>query len=74
MESLTNINFGIWALIKILTLCSLGVYIIFAFVITRQVKIMTSTLTLGFEFVVRLLALTHLAFAIFVFITALTVL
>ena len=70
MESVLNINFDI----KILALLVLGIYIIFAFIITRQVKIMTSTLTLGFEFIARFLAFIHLAFAIFVFITALVVL
>lgn len=74
MENVIGVNFGIWAVIKILALVALGVYIIFAFVITRQVKIMTSTLTLGFEFFARFLAFIHLIFAIFIFITALTVL
>ncbi len=74
MENITGLNFGIWAVIKILVLVALGIYIIFAFVITRQVKIMTSTLTLGSEFFAKFLAFIHLLFAVLVFITALAVL
>ena len=67
-------TFNFWIIIKILSLVVLGLYIIFAFVIRRQVKVMTDTLTLGFEPVVHFLSFFHLIFAILVFITALTVL
>jgi len=74
MESLTLPVFNIWGIIKIFSLVILAMYIIFAFVITRQVKVMTHTLTLGFEPVVRFLSFFHLIFAILVFVTALIVL
>ncbi len=74
MENINLINFSFWIIIKILFLIALGLYIIFSFVITRQVKIMTDTLVLGFEGMAKLLALLNLVFAIIVFIAALTVL
>jgi hypothetical protein len=67
-------DFNIWIIIKILLLVVLGMYNIFAFVVTRQVKVMTDTLTLGFESVVKFLSFFHMMFAIFVFIVALLVL
>lgn len=74
MENLGFLNFDIWVLIKIFTLVILAMYIFFAFVIKRQVKVMTDTLQLGFESVARFLAFIHLVFAIIVFVTAIIVL
>jgi len=74
MENIFTGGFNIWALIKILVSILLGMYILFAFVLTRQVKLMTRTLKLGFEAPVKFLAFIHLAFAILVFFTALTIL
>lgn len=74
METVNIINFDFWIIIKILILIALGLYIIFAFVITRQVKVMTATLTLGFESISKILAWVHLFFVAYVFFTALTTL
>lgn len=74
MESIIFPGFNLWIIIKIFILAILAIYIVFAFVITRQVKVMTETLTLGYEAVVKFLSIFHLVFAIMVFIIALTVL
>jgi len=74
MVNILNDGFNTWILIKALALVLIGMYIIFAFVITRQVKLMTSTLQLGSETLVKLLSYLHLAFAIFVFLAALIIL
>ena len=74
MQDISLINFSFWIIIKILLLVVLALYIIFSFVVTRQVKIMIDTLVLGFEGVAKLLAFLNLIFAIIVFITALTIL
>lgn len=74
MQNIELINFSFWIVIKIMILIALGLYIIFSFVITRQVKIMTDTLVLGFEGMAKLLALLNLVFAVIVFVAALTVL
>lgn len=73
MEAIIT-GFNIWIIIKILALLVLGMYVVFAFVITRQVKVMTNTLTLGFESVAKFLAFVHLVFSILVFVTAIIVL
>lgn len=74
MEEFDLINFNFWIIIKILSLLALGLYIVFAFVITKQVKVMTETLTLGFENIAKYLAYIHLLLAVLVFLTAMVVL
>jgi hypothetical protein len=64
----------VWIIIKIAALVLLGIYLIFAWVIVRQVRLMTSTLQLGFEAPVKFLSYIHMAFAIFVFLSALIIL
>ena len=49
-------------------------YIIFSFVIVRQIQLMTETLEVGFETQLKILSYLHLAFAILVFLAALIVL
>ena len=74
MENILTGSFNTWILIKALALVLLGMYLIFAFVITRQVKLMTSTLHLGFDTPAKILSYLHLAFAVLVFLTALIIL
>lgn len=64
----------ILAIGKIFVLIALAIYIVFALVVVRQVKLMTSTIEVGFEFFIKLIAWAHLIFAIFIFITALIIL
>jgi hypothetical protein len=74
MENILTGGFNTWILIKALALVILGMYLVFAFVITRQVKLMTSTLKLGFETPARVLSYLHLVFAVLVFLAALIIL
>jgi len=74
MENILTGSFNTWILIKALALVLLGMYLIFAFVITRQVKLMTSTLYFGFDTPAKILSYLHLAFAVLVFLTALIIL
>lgn len=72
MIPLTNIS--VWFAVKILSLILLGMYLVFAWVIVKQVQVMTKTLKLGFELPIKIFSYFHLAFAVFVFITALVIL
>ncbi|HJY98418.1 MAG TPA: DUF5657 family protein [Patescibacteria group bacterium] len=63
-----------WFLVKVLSLVLLGMYLIFALVVVKQVRLMTATLQLGFEGFVKFLALAHLIFAVIVFVAALVIL
>lgn len=74
MGNILTTGFNEWILIKALALVVLGMYLLFAFVITRQVKIMTDTLHLGFEAPTKALSYFHLAFAVLVFLAALIIL
>lgn len=63
-----------WLLAKIGIVVILGMYLIFALIVVRQVKLMTDTLQLGFEGFVRMLGYIHFAFAVFVLLAALIIL
>jgi Family of unknown function (DUF5657) len=74
MENIFATGFNTWVLIKALALVLLGMYLVFAFVVTRQVKLMTKTLHLGFDTPAKFLAYFHLVFAFLVFFAALIIL
>lgn len=65
---------SIWFFVKIAALILLALYLVFALVVVRQMKLMTSTLKLGFETPIKILSYVHLGFAFFVFLTALIIL
>jgi len=71
MEAVPFLGVSIWTVAKVFVLIGLGIYIIFAIVVVRQVQLMTDTLVVGFEQFVRLIALAHLLFALGVFVLAL---
>lgn len=64
----------VWPLVKIAALVLLGMYLVFSWVVVRQVRLMTDTLQLGFEGFIKMLSFIHFACAIFVFLSALFVL
>lgn len=65
---------SIWFVLKIFFIVGLLVYLIFALVVVRQVRIMNETLDVGFEGVLSLLSYLHLFFAIGVLAFALLIL
>ena len=69
-----NFTLPVWQIVKIFFLVGMGVYLVFAFVIIKQVKVMLSTIEIGFEAPIRILAWLHMLFAVFVFILALLIL
>lgn len=54
---------------KVLFVALAFMYMVFAFVVTRQIKIMRTTLITSFSPVVRFVGFAHLIAAIFVFIS-----
>ncbi len=74
MQAFPITTLSIWLIVKIFFLIGLGVYLIFALVVLKQVSIMTETLDIGFELPIKLLSWLHLLFAIGVFVFALIVL
>lgn len=65
---------SVWLAVKVAALILLGMYLVFSLVIVRQIKLMTSTLSLGFEAPITMLGYIHLAFAVLVFLAALIIL
>jgi hypothetical protein len=72
--TLSFLGISVWLVIKIAGLILLGMYLIFALIVVRQIKLMTSTLALGFEAPIIMLGYLHLAFAILVFVATLVML
>lgn len=68
------VGISIWPLIKIFLIILMVIYLIFAFVVVRQVQLMTDTLEVGFESQLKLLSFIHLLFAIAVLIFSLIIL
>lgn len=64
----------IWSILKIFIIILMALYIIFAFVVVRQVQLMTDTIEVGFESQLRFMSFVHLLFAIAVLIFAIIVL
>ena len=52
----------------------LFLYIIFSFIVSKQVNLMTKTLEVGFESVIKAIALLHLIVSVAVFVYAFFVL
>ena len=68
------VNFDIWFIAKIMVMFALLLYLVFSYVIIKQTKIMTKTLELGFENVVKTISLIHFVLAVGTFILALVIL
>lgn len=64
----------IWSVLKILIVILLAIYIVFSYVIIRQVQLMTDTLVIGFETQLKFLALVHFLFAVGVLIFSIIIL
>lgn len=56
---------------KAFALIGLGVYIIFALVVVKQVNLMVATIEIGLESLIKFIAWAHFVFAVFIFVTAL---
>jgi hypothetical protein len=68
------ITFSVWPIIKIFIVIFLVIYTIFAFVIIRQIQLMTNTVQVGFEKQLKFLGFAHFLFAIAVLIFSLIIL
>jgi hypothetical protein len=64
----------IWSVLKILIIILLAIYIVFSYVIIRQVQLMTDTLVIGFEKQLKFLAFIHFLFAVGVLIFSIIIL
>ncbi len=65
-----TLGFSIWGIVKLFFILALVLYIIFAVVIVRQVKLMGQTISDKNNYLLSLIAWLHLAIALFVFLLA----
>lgn len=63
-----------WLFVKILMLISLGLYVCFALIVIRQVRLMKNVLSGILEIPLTVVSVIHLLFVLFVFFLALSIL
>lgn len=68
------IGISVLGISKAFVLFALGLYIVFALVVIKQVTLMTKTVEVGLEGLIKLIAWAHLIFAVAVFLIALSIL
>lgn len=68
MEIFREITPSLLLIVKIAVLVFLFLYVIFASIVVRQVKVMTEALRVGFEFQIKLVAFLHFVVSVLVFI------
>jgi hypothetical protein len=67
---LIEISSPIWSIVKIFFCVGLGVYVVFALVVFRQIQIMSETVKLKLEMAIKILAFIHLLFALLLLVLA----
>lgn len=67
-------GFSIWWIAKIFVLIALLIYIIFAFVVVKQVTLMSRTVQISLTGLLKIVGYLHLIFAVLLFVFALLVL
>jgi hypothetical protein len=68
------IGISVWTVGKIAILFALSIYILFAVIVVRQVKLMGQTLNGHLNFIIKLVGWIHLLVAIAAFLLALFIL
>jgi hypothetical protein len=63
-DIIANLGPSILLFAKALVLILLSIYMVFAFIVVKQVNLMTRTLELGLEETIRVFAYLHLFFAL----------
>lgn len=76
MDNLINdiVNINIWGIGKVFVLIGLAVYIVFAFIVVRQVKLMTEVVSGILTNFLRIISWLFFLFSIFVFVFVLLIL
>ncbi len=74
VQNLAASGLNFWFLIKTLFIIALSLYLAFAVIIVRQVKIMFETLKGMLDWPIKLVAWIHLGVAVFVFVLSIVIL
>ena len=65
---------SVWLVAKIFVLLALAIYMVFAVVVVRQIRLMLETVDMGFNVFIRFMGWAHLLFAIGIFVIAILIL
>ena len=68
------INIQIWTISKAIVCFALFLYIIFAVVVVRQVRLMTEAIDFSLDWFLKMVAMIHLLGAIFILLLAIIIL
>ncbi len=68
------LNFAVWDLTKVVLLIFLGLYLIFAFLVVRQIRLLNSVLGTNFSPLFKIAALFHVGLAVGILLFALATL
>jgi len=71
---ITNFSSSILIVIKVAVLIFMGLYIVFAGAVVKQVKVMTHALEVGFEKPIIYISYVHFLFSLLVFALAILIL
>ncbi|MHA2055297.1 MAG: DUF5657 family protein [Candidatus Hodarchaeales archaeon] len=63
-----------WLIIKLAFLIGILLYVIFAYIVTKQVKLMNETIEVGLENTIKIISYVHLAVSIFILILSMIIL
>lgn len=74
IRNLLGVSFNLWFLIKILFVVGLALYLAFAVIVIRQIKMMSQVIEGIFVWPIKLISWIHLGAAIFVFILSILIL
>jgi hypothetical protein len=68
------IDISTWQIVKWFLVFGEVIYLVFAYVIVKQVRVMLETLDIGFSYPVRLVAYLHFLFALGIIILSVVIL
>ena len=74
MNTIPIINIPTWEIAKAFIVFGLLIYLVFSFILVRQVRLMRDTFKIEFSKVVTALVVGHLMFAVVVLVLALVIL
>jgi len=76
MDNIINtiLNINVWGIAKLFVLIGLAVYVVFAFIVVRQVKLMTEVVSGILTGILRLVSRILFLFSVFIFLFVLLLL
>lgn len=74
MSPLLVVGVPAWMIVKISVLIFLFIYIIFAIIVTRQINLMSETLDVEFDEIIKVIGMFHLIISVAIFLLSLFIL